>query len=253
MIDVVRSEWTKVRSVRSTMSTVALTVILAVGLAALISNAIGGQYGQLSADEQALFDPTQQSLKACFFIAQLAIGSLGVLSITSDYQTGMIRTSLSAVPRRGRFLAAKVGVVWVSVLVVGQVAAFGAYLAGQRMLAGAGASHSDLTQPHVARAVIGAGLWLAAIGLLGVAMGFLVRSTAGAFGAVVAATLLVPLLSGGLPDWFARWWPTMAGLQATRVIPEPGMLSAWAGMGLLYAVVAALLVAAYLVFRSRDA
>jgi ABC-2 type transport system permease protein len=246
------AEWTKFRSLRSTVYTSALTLALAVGLGMLISNGQARAYFESTPEEQAAFDPTYASLTGCFFFAQLAIGVLGVLGVTSEYATGMIRTSLAFVPQRGLFLAAKAGVYGTAAFVLGQVASFVAYAGGQVVLADSGAPHSSFGDPHVFRAVFGAGLWLTAVALLGIALGVLLRATAGAFSVVVACTLLVPLISRLLPAWFGRWWPTMAGLQVTHVVPEAGMLGPWQGIGVCYAGVAALLGLAFAVLRRRD-
>lgn len=251
--DLVRSEWTKFRSLRSSLYTILVTVVLAVGLGALITHGIAGNYADMSPDEQASFDPTNNSLYGCFFVAQLAIGVLGVLAVTSEYATGMLRTSLAAVPRRGRLLAAKAAVLAAVAFVVGQVASFGAFAAGQPIFAALDAPHAALDQPHVFRAVFGAGLWLALVGLLGMALGVIVRATGGALALLVGATLLMPLLAEVLPGVVEKYWPTLAGLQITTVVRQPDTLPPWAGFGVMVAAVAATFAVAYALFRRRDA
>ena len=105
LVDAIRSEWTKLRSVRSTFWTLLAATVLTIGLGALISNGFAGNYSSSSPSDQATFDPTNISLTG-LILGQLAIGVLGVLTVTSEYSTGMIRTSLAAVPRRGRLLVA---------------------------------------------------------------------------------------------------------------------------------------------------
>ncbi|GAA1033596.1 ABC transporter permease subunit [Virgisporangium ochraceum] len=253
MTGVVVAEWTKFRSLRSVLVTVGLTVVLAVVFGVLISSGQARQYAELTAAERAAFDPTYVSLIGCFTFAQLAIGALGVLSVTSEYATGTIRPSLAAVPRRGRLLAAKAVVLGAAAFVAANVAVFAAYLGGQPTLSGMDAPSSTLDDPHVLRAVLGAGWWLTAVALLGVGVGMLVRSTAGAFTVVVASTLLVPLVSGLLPEWFARWWPTTAGQQVLRVVRDPDALPPFAGIAWMYAAVAAVLLLGHLSLRLRDA
>jgi ABC-2 type transport system permease protein len=253
LADVIASEWTKFRSLRSVLMTVALTAVMAVVFGVLISSGQGDAYATMSAADRAAFDPTHVSLIGTFTFAQLAIGAFGVLSVTSEYATGTIRPTLAAVPRRARLLGAKAIVIGVTALVVANVAAFGAYFGGQPTLSAADVPSSTLDDPHVLRAVLGAGWWLTAVALLGVGVGMLVRSTAGAFTIVVASTLLVPLISGLLPDWFAKWWPTNAGLQAVRVISEPGGMSPWAGIAWMYVAVGGVLLAGYASLRLRDA
>jgi ABC-type transport system involved in multi-copper enzyme maturation permease subunit len=256
MTGILLSEWTKLRSLRSTAYTLLAMAVLAIGLGVLISSGAGAGYPELPPAERDAFDPTQLSTQS-YLAAQLAIGVLGVLVITSEYATGMIRTSLAAVPRRERLLAAKVVVFTAVALVTGLVVGFGAFLLGQLTLAGTDAPYATLGQPHVPRAVAGAGLYLAAIGLLGVAVGTLVRSTAGGITVLVAVTLLVPAFGQGLPGgWgerLVRWWPTTAGSQVMTVKSDPDLLGPWAGYGVLCVAVAATLAVAFAVLRARDA
>jgi ABC-2 type transport system permease protein len=252
----VLSEWTKFRTLPSTFWTLLVAPALGVGFGALLSFAGARSYATLTPADQASFDPTATSL-AGHVMAQLAIAVLGVLIITSEYATGMIRTSLTAVPRRGRLLAAKALVLTVVALAVSEVIEFGAFFAGQAVLAGQDAPHAGLGEPHVLRAVIGAGLYLAVVGLLGVAVGTLIRATAGAIATMVAVTLLVPIFTPVLPESWARvvgrFWPTMAGRQIMAVRPSAHALGPWTGFGLMCAAVGVVLGAAFLTFGTRDA
>ncbi|GAB3797235.1 ABC transporter permease [Micromonospora zhanjiangensis] len=255
-MNLLRSEWTKLYSLRSTTYTLLVTVLLAVGLGALISRGAAMRYPDLTADQRAAFDPTAVSLQS-FLLAQLAVAVLGVLVVTSEHATGVIRTSLAAVPRRGRLLAAKSAVFVMLALVVGTAAGFGSFLAGQAVLAAYGAPHVGLGAPHAPRAVLGYGLYLAAVGLLGVAVGTLVRATAGAVFAMVTVVLLVPVFAPVLPETLARWvtryWPPTAGGQVlTTRPPDSAHLAAWSGYGVLCVEVAAVLAVAYATLRTRD-
>ncbi|GAA4472165.1 ABC transporter permease subunit [Phytohabitans houttuyneae] len=256
MTGILLSEWTKLRSLRSTAYTLLALAALAVGLGVLISSGAGDGYTELAPAERDAFDPTQVSTQS-YLAAQLALGVLGVLVVSGEYATGMIRTSLTAVPRRERLLAAKAAVFAAVALVAGLVVGFGAFLLGQATLAGQDAPHTTLAEPHVLRAVAGAGLYLATIGLFGVAVGTLVRSTAGGITVLVAVTLLVPAFGQGLPGgWgerLVRWWPTTAGSRVMTVKPDPDLLGPWAGYGVLCVAVAGTLVAAFVVLRARDA
>ena len=247
-MNLLRSEWTKFRSLRSTWLTAAVTVVLGVGI------------GALSASAQALeagdgWDPTAASLTS-IIVAQLAIGVLGVLVMSAEYATGTIQPSVVAAPRRGRLLAAKAAVLAASAVVLGQVIGFGSFVAGQAVIAGAGAPHATLDQPGVLRAVVGSGLYLAALGLLGLGLGAVLRSTAGAVGTLVTVTLVVRLLAQTLPEsWrerMNRYWPTAAGESIATVVPVPGTLGPWQGFAVLCGFVAAVCVAGYTVFRTRD-
>jgi ABC-2 type transport system permease protein len=251
-----RSEWTKLRSLRSTWLTLLCTAVIGIGIGALIAHARGRGYFELTPADQAAFDPTASSLTS-IIMAQLAIGVLGVLVMTSEYATGMIQPSLTAVPRRGRLYAAKIVAFGVTALVAGQVIGFVSFLVGQAMIAGTGAPHADLGQPGVLRAVVGCGLYLAVLGLVGLALGAMARATAGALGLLVTITLLIRLMSAALPAgwqrWMAAYWPTTAGEKITTVIRVPDTLPPWAGFGLLCGFTAALLLGGYTLLRSRDA
>src|ERR1700727_2334875 len=149
--DVLRSEWAKPRSVRSTFWAPTVTVVLGVGLGAAISAAAAHGYARSSVSGKLSWDPTNVSL-AGMAIAQLAIAVLGVLCISSEYSSGMIRTSLIAVPKRGRLLAAKSLVFAAVTFVVGEATSFTAFFAGQALISGH-APYAALGDPGAARAV----------------------------------------------------------------------------------------------------
>jgi hypothetical protein len=249
------SEWTKLRSLRSTIYTLLAVVVLAVGLGALIGNGSGMNYHELTPAERADYDPTANSLQS-FILVQLAVAVLGVLMITSEFATGMIRTSVVAVPSRIRLLAAKGVVVGAVALAVGQVAAFGSFLVGQALIANTGAPYATLATPAVLRAVVGLGLYLTLVCLLGLAVGALIRATAGAIVVMVAVVLIVPIFTPILPEVVAKlvgtYWPTVAGSRIVTVVPNPDVLSPWVGLALLAGFVAVVLVVAFAVFRRRD-
>ncbi|MQA11003.1 MAG: ABC transporter permease subunit [Pseudonocardiaceae bacterium] len=254
--DALRSEWTKLSSLRSLWFTALATVLIGPGIGSLTARAQGGAYLAGKVEDPASFDPTAVSYGG-IFVGQLAIGVLGVLAITSEYATGMIRPSLAAVPRRARLLVAKCVVFAGAAFVLGQLIGFTSFLIGQSMLAALGVPHAGLDQPDVLRAVVGAGLYLATIGLLGLGLGTMLRSTAGAIGLLVTIILLVRAVSLAFPQdwqiWINKYWPTSAGEQITRVIPQPGALAPWTGFGLLCGFVLAVAVAGYAVLRGRDA
>ncbi|HEX2133385.1 MAG TPA: ABC transporter permease [Actinophytocola sp.] len=245
-----RSEWTKFRSLRSTWLTAAVTVLLGVGISALAS---AGQAREYTGED---WDPTAVSLTS-LLVSQLAIGVLGVLVITAEYATGTIQPSMIAAPRRGRFLAAKAAVLAFAAVLLGQLIGFASFFAGQAMIAGVGVPHATLGQPDVLRAVVGSGLYLAVIGLLGLGLGTVLRSTAGAIGALVSITLLVRAVAQALPEawatWMDRYWPTAAGARITAVLSEPGALGPWAGFAILCGFVAVVCAAGYTVLRAKDA
>ncbi len=254
MLSAINSEWIKLRTVRSTFITLAVVVILGVGLAALFSWGAASSYA--SGSYTGVFDPTSLSL-ASLGLGQLAVAVLGSLVITSEYSSGMIRTSLMATPHRPRLLGAKAVAFTAVMVVVGEVTAFGAFLIGQVVLA-AQAPSASLGQSSVLRAVIGAGLYLAVIGLLSLAVGALLRNTAASIAILVAFVFVVPLiLRGVLPDSIRNpvieYWPTEAGSQILSVHRSAHTLSAWTGFGLLVAFALAVLALAAWLMAKRDA
>jgi ABC-2 type transport system permease protein len=257
-LNVIRSEWIKLRSLRSTWYSLLATVVIVAGLGTLFSAVRAHRFNQGIGPDGRLagFDPTQVSLRGVF-LAQLAIGVLGVLVITGEYSTGMIRSSIAAVPHREPVLIAKALVFAVVAFVVTGVASLVAFLLGQQALA---STHlqASLSTPDANRAILGAALYLTVIGLLGVGLGFLLRNTAAAIAGLFGIVLVLPLLTNALPDPYstdvAKYLPLNAGTQIMSVThPDPSMLGPWTGLGVtaLYAVVA--LVAGALMLKRRDA
>ncbi len=251
--NVLLSEWTKLRSVRSAYWTALVAVLATIVVGALISHQ---QANQIIIGKDSLdgFDATLTSLNG-IYLAQIAVGALGVLVISSEYGTGMIRATMSAVPQRRIVLAAK-GIVFAGcTLVIGEASSFAAFAVGQRLLLPAHAGVS-LTDPGALRATVGGGLYLTAIGLLGFGLGALIRHTAGAlsafFGVLFATTALVDLLPTNWRNHVINYMPANAGSQIISVIHTRNALPPWTGLGVLclYATVA-LIAAATLVTR-RD-
>lgn len=250
----IRAEWTKLRSVRSTVWTLLATVGLAVGFGALIGASQMSSWDRLDATERLRFDPTSVSLSG-LFLAQLAVGVLGVLVFTSEYATGQIRATLAATPQRLTVLAAKAATFAGVVLGVGLVASFGAFFVGQAIFAARGLDTSP-GDPGVLRAVCGGALYLAGIGLLGVGAGAVLRRTAGATAALVGLLFIVPLVTGFLPSSFqesvGKYLPAQAGMSLFNVVADPRALPPWTGFAVLLAYSAvALAVGGFLLVR-RD-
>jgi ABC-2 type transport system permease protein len=254
--DVLHSEWTKARTVRSTIWTLFVAALLAIGLGALIS-ALSAHHYATSGGRAAhpLWDPTSIS-SGGFGIAQLAIGVLGVLLITSEYSTGAIGSTLAAVPRRGRLLAAKGVVVFALVYVFVEIVSFAAFFIGQALISGH-APTATLGDPGVLRALLGGGLYGAGIGLLGLAFGAILRSAAGAISVLVALLFVLPGIVAALPasveHTVEKFWPTGAGSQIGAVVRTAHTLSPWAGLGVFCVFVAIVsAIALYTIIR-RDA
>ena len=249
-----RSEFTKIRSTRSTYWTLLALVVITVGFGALASAGAAHNANQLGPD----FDPTQRSLFGLYF-GQLVMAVLGALTITSEYATGMIRTSLTAMPRRGTMFTAKAVVFAAVALVTGLITSFGAFFLGQALMSGAHIN-ATLSQPHVLRAVVGGALFLAACGMLSFGIGAILRHTAGAITASIVLLFVISLLINALPQsWQVhvdKWVPALAGSQLWAVKAStdgPPMFAPWTGFAVFcgYAVIA--LVAGLILFRRRDA
>jgi len=224
---VMHSELTKLRSVRSTIWSLIATFGITVGFGALFCWAFISRYDRLGLREKLTFDATQHSLRG-LFLAQLAIGVLGVLVMTSEYATGLIRTTLTAVPQRRTVLAAKAITFGVVATVVSMVSVFVAFLLGQAILHG---KHLGvgLGDPHVLRAVVGAGAYLAFVGLFGLALGTILRRTAGAIATLFGLVLVIPLLAQALPspwnDDISKVLPSRLGEALFSVRPDSALLS----------------------------
>jgi len=251
--DALRSEFTKIRSTRSTYWTLLALVVVTVGIGALSTAGTASHPQGLGPD----FDATQLSLGG-LYVGQLVIAVLGALTITSEYSTGMIRTSLAVQPRRGTLFAAKAVVFAVVSLVTGLVASFASFFIGQALLS----SHHlnvTLSQPNVLRAVIGGALFLTACGMLAYGLGAILRHTAGAITAAIGLlfvlTVLVNFLPGTWQDHVNKWMPAIAGSQVwvTKASSPETLFSAWAGLAVLAGYAAIAIVAGLVLFRTRDA
>lgn len=255
--NVLRSEWIKLRSVRSTYWTLLAAAAGMVGLGALFTGTYVARYDTMNPIERLRFNPTSQSLGG-FFLAQLAVGVLGVLVMSSEYTTGLIRATFGAVPQRRLVLAAKGAVFAAVTAAVGIAASFAAFFVGQAILSGKGLE-AHLGDPGVIRSVIGAGLYLAVVGLLGLALGALVRRTAGGIAALVGVVLILPGIVTALPSSWQNtidpYLPSYAGeaiMGASRMAPD-NLLAPWTGLGLFCGYVAALGLVAAVALRRRDA
>lgn len=253
------AEWTKLRSVRSTVWTLILFVVLTVGITAGLTALIVSSWGQPQSrqgDLRILADPVAFILGSGITFGQLTICVLGVLVMSSEYSTGVIRASLLAVPRRLPMLAAKIMVFAATLIVLAEVVAFGSFFAGSALL------HSkvqvSLSDPGVTRAVLGAGLYLTVLGVFSLAIGGLVRHTAGAIATVIGVVFVVPIITGLLPGSWGRhvngYLPAQAGsvlYQAHQNADQ--VLSPWQGFGVFCAWTVLLVAIAGYLLRRRDA
>lgn len=251
----VASEWVKLRSVRSTYWTVLACIAVSVGLSGLLSLAVATSWDELPERDRALFDPTSYAM-AGTNIGLLVLAALGVLTMTSEYATGTIRASLTAVPDRSRFLAAKALVLCAVAFTAGQVSAFASFLLGQVFFAARDLDVS-LGEEGVLRAVAGCGLYLTLVTLLAFGVGILLRHTAAALTLIVGVMFVVPLIAAFLPgEWglaVRRLIPSQAGSAVTVVAPNDTYLSPLAGLLVFCCYLAAVLVPAHLRFLRHDA
>jgi len=260
---VLHSEWVKFRSLRSTIVTIAVAVVVIVGFGALAAAVVSGDLAQPSGpgggggDGHGFggADPTSISL-AGMTLAQVIMGILGVLAVTGEYSSGMVRATFAAVPRRLPVLWSKAIVVGAGTLAVAVPAALVAFFVGQAVL-GADAN-AALSDDGVLRAVLGSAAYLAGTALLGVGLGALLRHTAGAIGALFGLLLLAPgllplILPSSWSETIVPYLPSNASAAFTSVTPTDGLLSAGAGAAVLVLWVAALLGGAAILLRRRDA
>ena len=248
----IKSEWIKLRSLRSTFWSFLTAGAFIIGLGLLFSSV---RAHDVSRADFVGFDPTQVSLRGAY-LAQLAIGVLGVMAVTGEYSTGMIRATISAVPRRLPVLWAKLAVFAVTVFVAMGICSLIAFEIGQAALASTHHS-ATLSSPGALRAVIGTALYLSVLALLGIGLGFLIRNTAGAIAALFGMLLVLPVVAQALPGHLAndvtKFLPMPAGTGITATVQDPTMLSPWTGFGVfcLYAIAA--IVAGAAMLKRRDA
>jgi ABC-type transport system involved in multi-copper enzyme maturation permease subunit len=277
------SEFTKLRSVRSTYWTIGALLVVSIGLAAAIGAGAAAAIHN-EASNKAGFDATQTSLAIFFYLGQLIIAVLGAMTITSEYSTGMIRTSLTAMPRRGVVFWSKLLVFTVVALVISLVTSFLAFFMGQAVLSGTGVSASlfhNTTVPALAEgskgsvklvgsllvtpgdvltAIIGTALFVTAAAVIAYGIGAILRHTAGAIAAAIGLLFVLPIIVQLLPEsWrddILRFVPGSSGTVLSATIPTGDAAHLWSmwpqyGVTLVWAAVL-VLVGAYL-FRSRDA
>jgi ABC-type transport system involved in multi-copper enzyme maturation permease subunit len=232
--------------------------VISIGLMSLIAWATMNRWSRFDPSERLdlAHHPLELILARPVFISQLVVAVLGVMVISAEYTTGMVRSTLQAQPRRITVLTAKVIVFALLMLVVGELLSFAAFLVGRPIIA----AHIpvSLGDPGIARAVFGGGLYLAVLGLFALAFGAILRHTAGGITAVLGLILVLSNLTGLLPDSWGRhinaWMPTNAGLLILQ--PQQGpddLLSPWQGMAVFAGWTALLLLVAAVLFRGRDA
>jgi hypothetical protein len=267
----INSEWVKFRSLRSTWWSIFIALLVSVGLGILFAYLRGRDIEHGNG-----FEPDQTALTLRgFYLAQLAVGVLGVLFITGEYSTGMIRATLTAVPKRVPVWVAKIVVFAAVIFSITLVAAFIAFLGGQAVLSTyhggngffiakggsitpfSGHLGVPLSHPGSVRAIFGAALYMMGVGLLGLGCGFIIRNTGGAIAALFGLLLVLPLLAEALPtslnQHITKFLPLLSGTAGMNTVGGTNQLSPWSGLGVFAIYVVAALGIGLVVLRRRDA
>jgi len=250
-----RSEWIKFRSVRSAPFVAASAAVILLGGAWILGAGYRSGWATMTPGDRAAFDPVFTTLRGTE-LAQLFVGALGVLTVTGEYASGLIRGTFLATPQRAQVLAMKALVFAAAVWAWCTALSFPAFFLGQALLSPA--THVAIGDPGVLTAVFGAGLYLTLVGLLGLFLGVLIRRTPGAltalFGLLVVLPLAVDLVPGKTGLLVNEYLPMSAGEQGwTLLRGAPYSLGPWQGLGVLALYVAVAAVAAFALIKRRDA
>ncbi|MEU9735001.1 ABC transporter permease [Streptomyces sp. NPDC048002] len=251
---VIRSEWTKIRSVASTVWTLSLAVVVTVALGMLISLLSKNEFDNMDRDDRLSFDPTFISF-AGMSLGQLAMIVFGVLVVSNEYSTGMIRTSLAAVPQRGSFLFSKIAVATGLALAVGLVTSFVTFFLGQSML---GEHQAHIGDDGVLRAVIGGGLYMTLITMFSMGVAAMLRSPMLSLGILMPFFFLVSNILGNVPatEKIGRYLPDQAGskiMQVVTPVDDDTPYGPWGGLFIMVLWVIAALAGGYVLLKRRDA
>lgn len=254
-----RSEFTKICSVRSTYQTLLVLLAVSVGIGAAISAWSASSWSTTPPADRTPLDATQLSMVALLVLGQLVIVVPGALVVTAEYSTGMIRTSLIAMPRRIVIYVAKAVAFAAVALVVSLVTAFTAFFLGQSLLASTH-QNATLAGPGVLRAVIGSALYITLCGLFAFAAGAIIRNTAATITAMIGLLFVLPALVNWLPghDDLVRWLPASAAraISATNLSAGPQnahLFPPWGQFTVFAVYTAVLLVVGGILFCKRDA
>ncbi|MFH8608301.1 ABC transporter permease [Streptomyces sp. NPDC018029] len=251
---VLRSEWTKIRSVSSTVWTLGLALVVTVALGALISVLSKNDYDSLDARDRLTFDPTFISF-AGMSLGQLAMIVFGVLVVSNEYSTGMIRTSLAAVPQRAAFLFGKITVATLLAFVVGLATSFLTFFVGQAML---GPYKAQIGDPGVLRAVIGGALYMTLIALFSMGVAAMLRSPMLSLGILMPFFFLISSILGNVSATkkIGRFLPDQAGskiMQVKSPFDDDTPYGPWGGLAIMVAWVVLALLGGYVLLKKRDA
>ncbi|MCX4627502.1 ABC transporter permease subunit [Streptomyces sp. NBC_01443] len=251
---VLRSEWTKIRTVASTSWTLATAFLITVAIGAGLCAAVNATFEDLPKDQQVTFDATQMSFSG-MLLGQLAILVFGAMVVGSEYSTGMIRTSLAAVPRRSSLMLGKVTAAAALALVVGLATGFMSFFLGQAILG----DHSiGLGGENVLRAVIGVGLYMALLALFAIGASMMLRNTAASIAILITFVLILPIVLSVVDATrkIAYYLPSQSGAAIMQTVPagsSDAPYGPWGGLGIMALWVLAAVLGGYLVLKKRDA
>ena len=250
-----RSEWIKLRTVRSTLWSYATVIVISVGMAALMAASLGVGGSQMPADAQGAF--VSQAATFGVFFGQLVVAVLGVLAISGEYTTGMIRSSVTAAPRRLPMLAAKAVVLLVCTFLVGLVSTVASYLVASPILAGQGLS-AGITDPDLFLPLLGGALYLALVSVFALGVGAILRSSAGGIAAALGILLLLPIALLMIPaEWAADVMPYLVSNAGLGIFGlnafGPPLAEVWQNLLVVLGWVAVSLVGAAVLLKRRDA
>ncbi|MCX4905328.1 ABC transporter permease [Streptomyces sp. NBC_00878] len=251
---VVRSEWTKIRSVASTVWTLSLAAVVTVALGVLISLLSKNEFDDLSTNDRLSFDPTFISF-AGMSLGQLAMIVFGVLVVSNEYSTGMIRTSLAAVPQRGAFLFSKIAVATGLAFVVALATSFVAFFLGQAML---GSHRASIGDPGVLRAVIGGGLYMTLVAVFSMGVATMLRSPMLSLGILMPFFFLISAILGNVSATkkIGQFLPDQAGskiMQVVTPVDDDVPYGPWGGLGIMVLWVVVAVAGGYALLKRRDA
>jgi ABC-2 type transport system permease protein len=254
--NVIRSEWTKLWSLRSTRWSLLAAVVAQGALGILVAAVQMNRWTHLDPHDRATFDSIDAGVGG-YHLAQLAIGVLGVMIISSEYSTGMIRSSFMAVPKRLPVLWAKIGVFSVVTFVLMLISAAVSFFVVQAIVTQHHVQHS-IGDPHALRVVVGTALFLTALGVLATGIGALIRNTAGGIAFFVFLLFVLPGITAILPhtvgDSINPYLPLNAGFTvATSVFEDSHHLSPWGGFAVFCGYAALAVGAAVIGLLRRDA
>jgi ABC-2 type transport system permease protein len=251
VLDTFKAEWTKLRTLRSTWFTVGGSVLISVALAALVCVASVSQWDKMSASQRTDFDPTSTALIGVLFAACI-LGSLAVRAITSEYTSGMIRVTFTAIPGRRGVLLAKAAILAVMAFPVALATNVASFFIGRQIL---GTKHipMSLSQPGAAKAIVFGALAVSAVTVIGLGLGGIIRRTAGATTALLIAIMGSQIFGLALPAAARQYLPGSALQAVTSAQRTAGLLSPGKGLAVMLAYALVAVSVASRLMAARDA